>query len=357
MIYVVAAWQEQALPGRVLSVCQQFWLFFFVSALLYYLLVDNVLKLTAPVDEEHRSKRRAGVEIDMQGVATTALLCFALESIFRHRRQLPPFWFILSYRELSAILFSNSYYGQVFAKRRRCAVDHLVYTCATLDEGIDAVERLTGVRAAIGGKHPGIGTHNALLSLGNDAYLEIIAPDRSQPPPSQPRPFHLDELDDLDNQARNHQIVAYAVHPFAAKGNAPPSANFLAITMHAAGYAPGPVARMSRSKPDGTLLRWRMTLLSKAGGPRPWIIDWGTSAAHPARTSPAGCRLVGLVCHGPGAEAMGTVLTARLGLQPLESGNAVEFVEAREGSAGYLVAELETPRGRVKLGVCEHVTT
>ena len=40
-----------------------------------------------------------------------------------------------------------------------------------------------------------------------------------------------------------------------------------------------------------------------------------------------------------------------------ESGNAVEFVEAREGSAGYLVAELETPRGRVKLGVCEHVTT
>ena len=123
------------------------------------------------------------------------------------------------------------------------------------------------------------------------------------------------------------------------------------------GADPGPIREMTRNKPDGSVLKWTMTTLMPAAGARPWLIDWGATAS-PALSSPKGCKLVGLSCHGRQRQtgAMQTLL-ATMGLQPLAaSGRAVEFCgQADETSSmsierGYLVATLDTPKGRVQFG-------
>ena len=74
------------------------------------------------------------------------------------------------------------------------ALDHLVIAAETLDAGTAFAEARLGVPLAPGGQHHFMGTHNRLLALGPDTYLEVIAIDPSLPHPGRTRWFGLDRF-------------------------------------------------------------------------------------------------------------------------------------------------------------------
>ena len=74
-----------------------------------------------------------------------------------------------------------------------CKLDHLSIIAPTLEEGVKHVRESLDIDIPFGRKHVDMGTHNHLLSLGESAYLEVIAVDPQATAPSLPRWFGLDD--------------------------------------------------------------------------------------------------------------------------------------------------------------------
>jgi hypothetical protein len=203
-------------------------------------------------------------------------------------------------------------------------VDHLVYATPDLQIGIDAIEKQLGVKATVGGQHPGLGTRNALAALGPTSYLEIIGPDPAQAKPPGPRRFGIDEL-------KAPRIVRWVVQ----------SSELAAVAEKAAkaGVTLGPIASGGRRRPDGVVLAWRYTdpAVVVADGLVPFFIDWGTSP-HPALTAAKGATLVQLRAEHPDAPRVQTMID-QLGLE----------LRVSQAPAPSIIATIDSPRGRVEL--------
>src|SRR5579862_3009161 len=154
-------------------------------------------------------------------------------------------------------------------------LDHILIGSPDLDAGIKFIEERTGVRAAFGGVHPGAGTRNALLSLGTNRYLEIIAPDPAQPATEDKR-----NLRSLEEPV----IVGWAQHPGDIEAFAQ---RMKSEGVEVDGPKPG-----SRKRPDGRVLHWKtLALKDDAGGLFPFFIEWGAGSMHPSIDAPQGCTL------------------------------------------------------------------
>src|SRR5205823_378012 len=82
--------------------------------------------------------------------------------------------------------------------------------------------------------HPGRGTRNALLSLGERRYLEIMAPD-----PAQSRIVHYPQIREMNDP----RLIGWAVHP--------PDMAAIAKQLHESQIAFQGPDDGSRKRPDG----------------------------------------------------------------------------------------------------------
>jgi hypothetical protein len=168
-------------------------------------------------------------------------------------------------------------------------LDHIILGCSDLDKGIAIVEERTGVRAAFGGVHPGRGTRNALLSLGERKYLEILAPD-----PDQAAPPRFAEL-------TTPQIIGWAART-TDSGDVVKRLRMANVVCN------GP-NEGSRTRPDGKSLQWKsVTLNDDRRGMLPFYIEWSPDSVHPSTDAPSGCRLLRFVVVSPSPDELGRTL-------------------------------------------------
>jgi hypothetical protein len=151
------------------------------------------------------------------------------------------------------------------------ALDHVLFAVDDLAQGARWLEEREGLTSVPGGSHPGWGTANRIVPLG-DAYLELIA---------------------VEDEA------AAAATPFgrwvagAARAEPRPvgwavRTDELAAVARRLGLDPVPGGR---TRPDGSVLRWCLAGIEQAvaDGALPFFIEWepGTilpgeaPAAHP----------------------------------------------------------------------------
>lgn len=191
-------------------------------------------------------------------------------------------------------------------------LDHLIFAARDIADGIARIEAHTGVQAMRGGPHVGLGTHNALLTFDARTYFEIIAIDPDQPEPPHSRPFGLDRIE-------APVLAGYAIHPTGDETMAD-----VVELMKAAGFDPGPVAGMSRERPDGRLISWQLT----RGGDRaehsdgldvvlPFAIDWGDEPS-PAVSLPSMGSLVELTVSHSDPTVLAMVSALDLGITVTE---------------------------------------
>jgi glyoxalase-like protein len=201
-------------------------------------------------------------------------------------------------------------------------IDHVILGINDLQRGIEGLERATGVKAVFGGAHPGRGTQNALISLGGNHYLEILAPNPEDRESQEP----LDEL---------RALTTLTPVGWAARSDDLPA---LQQSLRSHGVQTGEIRPGARNRPDGSRLAWKTLGFASPSNPLlPFFIEWDRSSAHPSTTSPAGCRLTGFSLEDPAPEPLRKTLQAA-GLP----------VEVREGKKPRLRITLACPKGDVE---------
>ena len=197
-------------------------------------------------------------------------------------------------------------------------LDHVILAVSGRPPDVPRLPPASGLHATVGGRHPGWGTANWIVPLG-DAYLELVA-----------------VVDQREARASAFgRWVLGAVEGSAIGWAARP--DDLDATAARLGLS---IGEGSRTRPSGERVEWRMAGVEEAGE-RPWLpffIEWGDMATFPGAMPAPAARIVRLEIEGDSDE-----LSAWLGQHALA-------LDTQPGDRGVTAVVLDTPRGPITLG-------
>lgn len=149
-------------------------------------------------------------------------------------------------------------------------IDHIVIGAADLISGTKILENKLSAKFSPGGEHKIMGTHNSLLKLQSNIYLEIIATNPNANKPSRQRWFSLDESGIKEKIKKSPRLLCWVVE-----------VDDIEDTVKKCGYNPGEILRLSRDE-----LTWKVTVPSNGklveNGVLPVLIQWPKNQ-HPSK--------------------------------------------------------------------------
>ena len=200
-------------------------------------------------------------------------------------------------------------------------VDHIVFCVADLDEAIDHIKSLLGIRPVFGGYHKNKGTKNALLNLGNKCYLELLAIDDTNTDFKGDRWMGIDMLD-------GPKITRWSLK----SNDLEKDSDILSQKSQNLSQ----IIEGSRETSSGKLLSWSM--IAPYHSPEievlPFMTDWSKSDIHPADSLEEGCKLNKVYLFHPKPEEV----------MPFLSQLGVDIV-VKEGDEMKIEIEIMSPNG------------
>ncbi len=212
-------------------------------------------------------------------------------------------------------------------------IDHIVVGVDDLQKGMAAIEEMTGVKPTYGGAHPYYGTHNALISLNNNTYLEVLAPNPE---------VSMNLFQWLTNfkamYLRRILSRMHSLKPFLwAVGSE--DLQVTATQIKKIGLKLSKPEPHSRKKPNGELLSWEGAFFAQGiKTDLPFFISWDEAASSPAKDSPKGCKLIHFTVSTPNPDDLNKIVD-NLSLP-------VSITQAQKVGIAF---EFSSPKGNVKL--------
>jgi hypothetical protein len=146
-------------------------------------------------------------------------------------------------------------------------LDHVLLAAVDLDGAAHELELRHGLATVEGGRHPGWGTANRIVPLG-DVYLELVA---------------VADEHEAACAAFGRWVRARRAAPYALLGWAVRTS----MLAERASHLRLAVQQGERERPDGTMLRWSLAGVDQAAADHflPFFIEWAPGTELPGRSA------------------------------------------------------------------------
>ncbi|WP_024333068.1 VOC family protein [Desulfotignum balticum] len=206
-------------------------------------------------------------------------------------------------------------------------LDHLVVGARDLEDGVAYVKEKLGVVMPFGGKHLKMGTHNHLIRIGNNVFLEIIAIDPDQTDLDRPRWFGLDDPTIQTNLDKSPRLLSWVVN-----------CNDINKTMRTASCSFGHPELINRGH-----LNWYFGLPADGrligGGFLPYLIQW-IDIVHPSNfMADVGIRLLNIKIYHKYPSWLEKTLFS------IEAHKLVKICSPPIDGKSFIKAQFDTPNG------------